>query len=281
MNDSDQPVGEKTKKLTLKSTLAWVIGGILVFAGIGSLTTSIFSGLLMLLAAAFLLPPVYSLIQEKTKIKLSGAVRAIIVVVLFAIAANIGTADDQIKTDISNATTEDASATKQVEEVQTVAENVEASSTPTVPKSDTATAPSTALTKIETKTEPTSSTQTNSPTSQNDRAGVLAVLKANASKKWGDDYQMVKFEYDNQVEAYDWVTAQTKHSDLMAKAKAKWKDDYQMVKFEYTNQVTAYEWVMAQTAHPDIMAKAKQKWGLDYQMVKFEYENQLKAYNDL
>ncbi|PIR79784.1 MAG: hypothetical protein COU25_03380 [Candidatus Levybacteria bacterium CG10_big_fil_rev_8_21_14_0_10_35_13] len=39
-------------------------------------------------------------------------------------------------------------------------------------------------------------------TPQTDRASMLIILKANASKEWGDNYEMVKYEYDNQVEAY-------------------------------------------------------------------------------
>ena len=119
------------------------------------------------------------------------------------------------------------------------------------------------------------------PTTQTDRASVLVVLKTNASTKWGDDYQMVKYEYDNQVSAYDWVVAQTKYPDIMTKAKQKWSNDFTMVKYEYNQQVTAYEWVVAQTQYPDIMTKAKQKWGTDYQMVEYEYNQQVEAFQSL
>ena len=79
------------------------------------------------------------------------------------------------------------------------------------------------------------------PQPQTDRADMLIILKANASAKWGDNYQMVKYEYDNQVEAYDWVVSQTKYPDIMTKAKQKWGHNYQMVRYEYENQVEAYE----------------------------------------
>jgi|GEM_PF-6421720 len=118
-------------------------------------------------------------------------------------------------------------------------------------------------------------------TPQTDRASMLAILKANASSKWGNDYQMVQYEYNNQVQAYDWVMAQTAYPDIMTKAENKWGNDYQMVKYEYNNQVNAYKWIVAQTAYPDIMASAKQKWGDDYQMVKYEYNNQVQAYKGL
>lgn len=139
---------------------------------------------------------------------------------------------------------------------------------------------------IPTKTEinPISTTAqapTPTPAPQTDRASVLMILKTNASTEWGDNYQMVKYEYDNQVEAYDWVVAQTKYSDIMMGAKQDWGNNYQMVKYEYENQVEAYEWIMVQTTYPEIMSKAKQEWGTNYQMVKYEYDNQVQAYKSL
>lgn len=123
--------------------------------------------------------------------------------------------------------------------------------------------------------------ETSIPEKQTDRDATLTILKANASSKWNTDYQMVQYEYNNQVEAYDWVIAQTKYPDILTKAKTKWDDDFQMVKYEYNNQVEAHEWIMSQTEHLDIMANAKQKWDTDYQMVKYEYNNQVKAFNNL
>ncbi len=126
--------------------------------------------------------------------------------------------------------------------------------------------------------KPISTPVTTRPT---DRAGMLAILKANASTKWGEDYRMVQYEYNNQVEAYDWVVAQTKYPEIMSAAQQKWSNDYRMVKYEYENQVEAYEWIIAQTEYPEIMVKAKAKWGTDYRMVKYEYENQVEAYKGL
>jgi len=166
-----------------------------------------------------------------------------------------------------------------VENTQVIAENKNETSAPVVEKTKTATP-----TKTETKTVPVitpTPTPTATPAPQTDRASMLVILKANASTKWGDDFQMVKYEYDQQVTAYDWVVSQTKYPDIMAKAKQKWSNDFTMVKYEYNQQASAYEWVMAQTAYPDIMAKAKAKWGTDYTMVKYEYNNQVEAYKSL
>jgi uncharacterized membrane protein len=122
--------------------------------------------------------------------------------------------------------------------------------------------------------EPEKSTQT-------EREVILDLLKENASQKWGNDYEMVQYEYNNQVKAYDWVVSQREYPDIMTKAKQEWANDYEMVQYEYENQLEAYKWIMAQTEYPDIMNSAKQEWGDDYEMVKYEYENQVEAYKGL
>lgn len=74
-----------------------------------------------------------------------------------------------------------------------------------------------------------------------EREKVIEVLKANALKEWGDDYNMVKYELNKQTVAYDWVMKQTEYLDIMAKAKKEWGDDYNMVKYEYEKQVEAFK----------------------------------------
>lgn len=131
------------------------------------------------------------------------------------------------------------------------------------------------------KEEPEPEPTVEEPEPALDRGAMIEIFKDNASAAWGEDYEMVKYEVDNQTEAYDWVTIQTAYPDIMRKAEDKWYPDYEMVKYEYENQVGAYEWIMHQTAYLDIMREAKQKWGDDYEMVKYEYENQVEAYEAL
>jgi hypothetical protein len=135
---------------------------------------------------------------------------------------------------------------------------------------------------IQTKSTPSNTPipQVNSPALTNND-DIYSVLKENAKQKWGNDYEMVQYSYNNQVEAYNWVLAQTEHPDIMAKAINKWGNDFEMVKYNYENQVEAYEWVNTQTEYPDIMSVAKSKWGDDYEMIKYEYENQVEAYKKL
>lgn len=77
-------------------------------------------------------------------------------------------------------------------------------------------------------------------TAKSEREKVIEILKANALKEWGDDYNMVKYELNKQTVAYDWVMKQTEYLDIMARAKKEWGDDYNMVKYEYEKQVSAY-----------------------------------------
>ena len=119
------------------------------------------------------------------------------------------------------------------------------------------------------------------PAPQTTRESALVILKENAKQEWGEDYSMVQYEYEGQVEAYDWVMAKTEYPDIMNKAKQEWGNDYKMVKYEYEGQVEAYEWIEAQTEYPNIMSNAKQEWGDDYKMVKYEYNKQVEAYDNL
>lgn len=200
-------------------------------------------------------------ITKKKIIKIFG-LAALISFILF------GATGDSLETNnsvINQPITENPKITSTVEEAKK-------DTVPIVSKKDVI--PTPPVPKAITTSTPTLITQT-------DRTSILVILKDNASKKWGTDYQMVKYEYDSQVKAYDWVVSQTKYPDIMAKAKQKWGNDFKMVQYEYNNQVEAYEWVMEQTQYLDIMAKAKQKWGTDYTMVKYEYNNQVEAYKSL
>ncbi len=107
--------------------------------------------------------------------------------------------------------------------------------------------------KIETTTQVENKTVANEPITSspikdvpvtiqvNGRDEIIAILKTNAEKEWGTNYQMVKYEYENQAQAYEWVSQQTAYPNIMSSAKKEWGTNYQMVKYEYENQVEAYQ----------------------------------------
>ncbi|RIK51735.1 hypothetical protein DCC61_01500 [Candidatus Microgenomates bacterium] len=74
-----------------------------------------------------------------------------------------------------------------------------------------------------------------------DRPTAEATVKANAMKEWGDNYEMVQYEFNNQMEAYSWLIQQTQYPAIMIRAQSEWGDNYEMVKYEYENQVKAYK----------------------------------------
>ena len=76
---------------------------------------------------------------------------------------------------------------------------------------------------------------------ESERDKMIAIFKAYALNKWGEEYDMVRYEIDKQIEAYDWVVQQTRYPDIMQRAKQKWGNEYDMVQYEYQKQVEAYE----------------------------------------
>jgi hypothetical protein len=45
---------------------------------------------------------------------------------------------------------------------------------------------------------------------------------------------MVKYEYEQQIEAYEWLQRnKEKNPEAYREASSKWQDDYRMVKYEY------------------------------------------------
>jgi hypothetical protein len=58
----------------MKNTIKWICGIILVAIGIGSLFSSVLTGIIYLLTGAFLLPPLLATAEEKLNVKISTAV---------------------------------------------------------------------------------------------------------------------------------------------------------------------------------------------------------------
>ena len=236
MDNNEKMVIDTPKKITVGIVLGWFVGILFVLMAIGVFTDSVLGGFALLIGGLILIPPVNAVVTKKLNLSLSGGIRTVIAIVLFGIG--VSTIPPTVKDDVVATNTQETVANV------TTSENTQPESAPVAENTVIETVSATPNTETAQVTAPAvTPTPAPAPAPTNTRADALAKLKANASAEWGDDYQMVKYEYDNQVEAYDWV--------------------------------------MAQTAHPDIMAKAKREWGMDYQMVQYEYNNQVKAYNDL
>lgn len=74
---------KNVSQLFRKPVTKWIVGLILVFSGLSYLVESVIGGLLILLSAVFVLPPVYRWLSSKLPWSLSRKVRAVLVAVLF------------------------------------------------------------------------------------------------------------------------------------------------------------------------------------------------------
>jgi len=81
---------KKVTKITVSGILAWIIGVLIVLAGLGQALNSLVGGLLMVLGGLILLPPTNNLLREKLKIELSGWIRVILFLILLAIGMSMG-----------------------------------------------------------------------------------------------------------------------------------------------------------------------------------------------
>jgi uncharacterized protein YcfL len=102
-------------KITLGLIIGWVLGTLAALAGVGTLFTEPVPGILFILLALVLLPPVNKLLKKKFNFSLSGGVKFVLVIVLFgAIGASFNTESvTQSGTVVSDTNTEKSETTEQ------------------------------------------------------------------------------------------------------------------------------------------------------------------------
>lgn len=67
------------------------------------------------------------------------------------------------------------------------------------------------------------------------------IIKDNAVEKWQDDFSMINYEINRQLESFKWLIEQTEYLDIMEGAIERWGDDFSMVEYEYKRQVENYK----------------------------------------
>ena len=85
-----------SKKITVGLILSWIFGVLFALTGIISVFSEPISGIVMLIMAAVLLPPVNKLVDKKWKIHLSGGVKIVVIIIGFII---FGSTIDTSKTE--------------------------------------------------------------------------------------------------------------------------------------------------------------------------------------
>lgn len=109
---------EKIKTFNLRNFSVWFLGIVLLFAGIGMMSESVFAGILAIISALIVLPPTVKLMKDKLKFQMSRNLTAIIVIVLIGIATSINSSVENnttvnTVTDTSVQTTEQSKTTQE------------------------------------------------------------------------------------------------------------------------------------------------------------------------
>ncbi|MBN2747782.1 MAG: Ltp family lipoprotein [Bacteroidales bacterium] len=74
-----------SKKITVGLILSWILGVLFALIGIITVFSEPIPGIVMLIMAAVLLPPVNKLVDEKWKLHLSGGMKAVVIIIGFII----------------------------------------------------------------------------------------------------------------------------------------------------------------------------------------------------
>lgn len=138
-----------SKKITIGLILSWIFGVIFALTGIVSVFSEPIPGLVMLIMAAVLLPPVTKLVDQKWKFHLSGGIKAVVIIVGFIIfGSTINTSntvrqqDKQLQQEQSASNTEQSkNETKPTEEQPKTTNNEQSAKTETIPTTEKAEIP--------------------------------------------------------------------------------------------------------------------------------------------
>lgn len=83
MNNEEKNNQEKTHiRITLGFVLGWAFGVLFAIGGVSFLFSKFLTGILMLLLAAIVLPPVNKIVADKLNFSISGALKFILVIIL-------------------------------------------------------------------------------------------------------------------------------------------------------------------------------------------------------
>jgi len=82
-------MAKETKKIGVRLVFAWIFSVLFILSGVGLLFNSPISGILMLVAGVFILPPFTKILKEKANLEISTWLKIIIVLVLLVIAGTM------------------------------------------------------------------------------------------------------------------------------------------------------------------------------------------------
>lgn len=114
---SDKP----KRKLTLTGVIAWIVGIGSLLTGIGSISSSLLAGIILILIAIILIPPISKIIENKLNFSLSRGLKIVLVLILFVVAG--------VSASSSNSTNNPVSQVPENSKAETKTEEIETSNT--------------------------------------------------------------------------------------------------------------------------------------------------------
>jgi len=101
-NESVDSNNKKERTLTLGSVLGWGLGVFIGFIGIIQLFEQISVGIIFILMALVLLPPVNKYVKSKYNFSISKGMKIVLLIVLLAVAGALGTGSDTDSESVSS-----------------------------------------------------------------------------------------------------------------------------------------------------------------------------------
>jgi hypothetical protein len=84
------------------------------------------------------------------------------------------------------------------------------------------------------------------------------------------------YEIEEHIEAYDWLIRNAENEEILEYSLSNWENNYVMVKYVYEIQEEAYQWLQKETDFDEVMASVAENPGLkderDYDLIKSVYE---------
>ena len=113
MNNEEQNQSKAHTKITVGLVLSWGLGVLAAVSGVTLLFSQLLTGILMLLLAAVLLPPVNKFVADKLHFSISGGLKFVVVIILLGVIGATMSTDST-----SNSNTNTVPSAEQVDEAE-------------------------------------------------------------------------------------------------------------------------------------------------------------------
>ena len=119
MNNEEQNQSKAHTKITIGLVLSWGLGVLAAISGVTLLFSQLLTGILMLLLAAVLLPPVNKIVADKFHFSISGGLKFVVVIILLGVIGATMSTNSNSNSNTNTSNTSTAPSAEQANEVKT------------------------------------------------------------------------------------------------------------------------------------------------------------------